>query len=108
MDQMELRSGKTLTERGAKADSDNDPKEDVLTLLEGYAVEGAKGEGRISPRRLEVIDPTHPQPPFFLTMDISSVRYRLTLAMTSAELTSTHGPSWPDLSGTGRVNSYSL
>jgi len=36
MDQMELRSGKTLAERGVNEDSDNDPEEDLHTLLDGY------------------------------------------------------------------------
>jgi len=93
-----------LTEGGAKADSDNDPEEDVLTLLEGYAVGGIGGKGRIFPSKLEVIDPLHPQPPPTFTIYISSVRYRPTLAMTLAELTSTHGHSWPDLPRSGKFN----
>jgi len=104
MDLMELRSSKTLADRGDKEYMDNDPEEEVQTLLEGYAVGGVEREGRISHGRLEVINPTHPQPPSSSTIDISSVRYRPTLVMTSAELTSTHGPSWPDLPGSGRVN----
>jgi len=35
MDQMELRSDKTLRKEDERRDSDQDPKEDVHSLLEG-------------------------------------------------------------------------
>jgi len=91
---MELRSGKTLIKRTEK-ESDNDPEKDVQTLLDGYAVGGIEGEERISPRKTELVDTTHLQPSPPPAIDISSVRYRRTLVMTSADLTSSRGPSWP-------------
>jgi len=101
MDQMELRSGETLVERTGKEDSDIDPEEEVHTLLDDYAIGGDEEEGRVSPRRPELTDPTRPQPPPPSAMDISSVRYRPTLAMTSTDLTSTRCPSWPEPPGSG-------
>jgi len=39
MDQMELRSGKTLEKGGQKRESDDDPEEDLGSLMEiGYAM----------------------------------------------------------------------
>jgi len=63
MDQMELRSGKTLTERDVKEDSDNDPEEDVHTLLDGYATGGIEKKRRVSLGGQEVLDPAPIQVP---------------------------------------------
>jgi len=104
MDQMELRSGKTLVEINGKKESDNDPEEDVQTMLEGYAVGGVEEKERIPPRRPELVDTNRPQPPPPSAMDISSVRYRPTLAMTSADVTSTRVPSWREPPRSGKFN----
>jgi len=97
---LELRSGKTLEKADERGDSDNDPEEDVQSLLEGYAV-GRQDEGEVVPRRkTDRIEspPSPPNPsPSLPTMDISSVRYRPASVMTSADQTSTCGLPRPGL-----------
>jgi len=86
MNQMELRSGMILLETETRGDSEEELEEEVDTKLEGYAIAGLKKEVRVSPSRMERVEknplfqlPPHP------TMDISSVRYRLTLTTMSAD-----------------------
>jgi len=106
MDQMELRSGKALVKEDYKEDSDNDPKEDVQNLLEGYVAGGMEDEEVIPPRRIEVVEPQTQLSPLHPTMDISSVRCPLTSAMTSVDQTSTRGLPQPvlELQRSGRFN----
>jgi len=88
MDQIELRSGKALVKGDKKGDSNDDPDEDVGSLMEaGYAMGGDIREELIPPRKIVHVDNLHP-PPSLSAMDISSVRVPPTLAMTSLELTS--------------------
>jgi len=61
---MELRSRKALVKGDQKEDSDNDPEEDVHSLLEGYAVGGHDEEEVIARRRMDLVErPPAPQPP---------------------------------------------
>jgi len=96
MEQMELRSGKTIMERGVKGDFDNDPEKDVKNMLEGYAVGGFEEKERIPPRRTEMVEITNPQPPPPSAMDISSACYQPTSVMALAGQTLTRGLSWPE------------
>jgi len=111
MDQMELRSGKILGKEDERGDSDNDPEEDVQSLLGGYAVGGQKEEVVDPKRRMDRAEPppttTDPSPPL-PAMDISSIRYRSASVMTSAYQTSARGLPWPGIEPqtSGRFYTY--
>jgi len=108
MDQMELKSGKALVKGDQKKDCDNDPEEDVQSLLEGYAVGGNDDESLIPPPPKDRKYRLPPRPPFLPAMDISSFRYPPTSVTTSADQTSARCLPWPVLEPqrNGRFNIY--
>jgi len=58
---MELRSGKALVKGDRKEESENDPEEDIGSLMEeGYAVSGNDKEELILPTRIENVEPLSP------------------------------------------------
>jgi len=83
--------------RNKREDSDNDPKEDVHSLLEGRC--GWTGRGRRgSKKRTDTVENPPPLPSLPLSaMDSSSVRYPPTSVMVSADQTSTRGLPRPRL-----------
>jgi len=89
MDQMELRSGKTMVKGDQRWESDDDLEEDVGSLMEaGYAMGGEVEEELIPPRWIDHVENRRPPLP---AIDISSVRVPPASVTTLLELTSTRG-----------------
>jgi len=100
---MELRSGKIVDRTEMRGDSEDEFEEEELVSLEGYATGGIERRHRPSPKVIESTDTALPQqPPPPPVMDISSVRYRPTSVMTSADLTSAR--TRPDPQESGKLN----
>jgi len=76
MDQMELRSGRKLLKMEVKVDSDNDPEEDVQSMLDEYAVGGVEEGERIHPVRIETISSRDTLLPLQWTSPVSATGRR--------------------------------
>jgi len=85
-------------------DSEEDSKDDEQSLLAGYTTGGVGGVDRLSPSRLNLINPTRPHSPPLFAMDINSVRYWPSSVMTSSELTSTHHATRLEPLESNRIN----